>query len=104
MGRVSAECWKGKPRGAVPTAVRFHLIISKPGGILMERKITKKDTYLVMFKEYPDVVDVEQMSEMIGISTKTAYKLLRENKIQHFKIGRTYKIPKLNILLYINVV
>ncbi|MBS4535929.1 helix-turn-helix domain-containing protein [Clostridium sp. D2Q-14] len=70
----------------------------------MERKITKKDTYPVMFKEYPDVVDVEQMSEMIGISTKTAYKLLRENKIQHFKIGRTYKIPKLNILLYINVV
>ena len=70
----------------------------------MERKITKKDTYLVMFKEYPDVVDVEQMSEMIGISTKTAYKLLRENKIEHFKIGRTYKIPKLNILLYINVV
>ncbi len=70
----------------------------------MERKITKKDTYLVMFKEYSDVVDVEQMSEMIGISTKTAYKLLRENKIQHFKIGRTYKIPKLNILLYINVV
>ena len=70
----------------------------------MERKITKKDTYLVMFKEYSDVVDVEQMSEMIGISTKTAYKLLRENKIKHFKIGRTYKIPKLNILLYINVV
>lgn len=70
----------------------------------MERKLTKKDTYLVMFKEYPDVVDVEQMSEMIGISTKTAYKLLRENKIKHFKIGRTYKIPKLNILLYINVV
>jgi len=70
----------------------------------MERKITKKDTYLVMFKEYPDVVDVEQMSEMIGISTKTAYKLLRDNKIEHFKIGRTYKIPKLNILIYINVV
>lgn len=69
----------------------------------MERKAIKKDTYLVMFKEYPDVVDVEQMSEMIGISTKTAYKLLRENKIKHFKIGRTYKIPKLNILLYINV-
>lgn len=70
----------------------------------MERKLTRKDTYLVMFKEYPDVVDVEQMSEMIGISTKTAYKLLRENKIEHFKIGRIYKIPKPNILHYINVV
>ena len=22
----------------------------------MERKITKKDTYLVMFKEYPDIL------------------------------------------------
>ena len=70
----------------------------------MEQPKTNRDTYLVMFKEYPDVVDVEQMSEMIGISTKTSYKLLRENKIEHFKIGRTYKIPKLNILLYINVV
>lgn len=70
----------------------------------MEQHKTKKDTYFVMFKEYPEVVDVEQMSEMIGISTKTAYRLLRENKIKHFKIGRTYKIPKLNILLYINVV
>lgn len=70
----------------------------------MEQPKTNRDTYLVMFKEYPDVVDVEQMSEMIGISTKTAYRLLRENQIKHFKIGRTYKIPKLNILLYINVV
>ena len=44
-----------------------------------------------MFKEYSDVVDVEQMSEMIGISTKTAYKLLRENKIQHFKLEELIK-------------
>ena len=29
-------------------------------------------------------VTVEQMSEMLGISTKTAYKLLKENKIKHF--------------------
>lgn len=69
----------------------------------MEQKITNIDTYLVMFKNYPDVVDVEQMSEMLGISTKTAYKLLHENVIEHFKIGRKYKIPKLNILQYINV-
>lgn len=69
----------------------------------MEQKITNIDTYLVMFKNYPDVVDVEQMSEMLGISTKTAYKLLHENVIEYFKIGRKYKIPKLNILQYINV-
>lgn len=69
----------------------------------MEQIIANRDACLIMFKQYPDVVDVEQMSEMIGISTKTAYKLLRDNQVQHFKIGRTYKIPKFNILQFMNV-
>ena len=34
---------------------------------------------------------------------KTAYRLLKENQIAHFKIGRSYRIPKLNILNYISV-
>ena len=56
-----------------------------------------------VFMSYPDVVSVEQMSEMLGISTKTAYRLLKNNDIKHFKIGRTYKIPKQNIITFINV-
>ena len=56
-----------------------------------------------IFNEYPEVVDAEQMSEMLGISTKTAYRLLKNNEVKHFKIGRVYKIPKLHILQYINV-
>lgn len=66
--------------------------------------LSKKDTYGVMFKEYPDVVTAEQMSEMLGISDKTAYRLLRGNLIEHFKVGRTYKIPKIHILTYLNVI
>ena len=65
--------------------------------------ISMKDAYRVMFKEFPDVVDVDQMSQMLGISTKTGYRLLQENKIMHFKVGRTYKIPKLHILAYLHV-
>jgi excisionase family DNA binding protein len=65
----------------------------------MENKLICRD----IFRDYPDVVDVEQMSEMLGISTKTAYKILKENQIEHFKIGRTYKIPKINILHFIKV-
>lgn len=65
--------------------------------------ISTKDAYRVMFKEFPDVVDVDQMSRMLGISTKTGYRLLQENKIMHFKVGRTYKIPKLHILTHLNV-
>lgn len=65
--------------------------------------LSARDAYRVMFKEFPDVVDVNQMSQMLGISTKTSYRLLQENKITHFKVGRTYKIPKLHILVYLNV-
>ena len=65
--------------------------------------ISMKDAYRVMFKAFPDVVDVDQLSRMLGISTKTGYRLLQENKIMHFKVGRTYKIPKLHILAYLNV-
>lgn len=59
------------------------------------------NVYNALFKEYPDVVGVEQMSEMLHISTKTVYKLLRENKIKYFMIGRIYKIPKINILYFL---
>lgn len=69
----------------------------------MENEMKNRDTQTVAFKKYPDVVDVEQMSEMLGISTKTAYKLLRDNSIKHFKIGRTYKIPKISVLSFIGI-
>ena len=64
---------------------------------------TKKETYNMLFKEYPDVVSISQLSQILHISEKTAYKLLRENEIGHFKIGRTYKIPKLSVLSYMSV-
>lgn len=69
----------------------------------MDKEYMTNDTYRVMFKDYPDVVTVEQMSKMLGISMKTAYILLRENKILHFRVGRTDKIPKLNILRYMEM-
>lgn len=58
--------------------------------------------YVHMFQDYPDVVNVMQMCEMLGgISTKIGYKLLRSNKINHFKIGRAYKIPKIHVIAYL---
>lgn len=70
----------------------------------MSMALTNKDAYRVMFRDYPDVVCVEQMSEMLGISTKTAYRLLKDNEIKHFRVGRTYKIPKLHILSYLQLI
>ena len=47
---------------------------------------------------------VKEISQMLGISEKSSYRLLKENRIEHFKVGRTYKIPKLHIFNYLRVV
>lgn len=60
--------------------------------------------YEKMFKDYPDVVDVKTMCKMLGgISSKTGYKLLKEDKIPHLKIGRTFFITKYHILIYLQI-
>lgn len=44
-----------------------------------------QDAYKLLFCDYPDVVTVEQMCEMLGgISTKTAYRLLKAGTIKSF--------------------
>lgn len=53
--------------------------------------------------EYPDVMDIGQMCEALGVSTKTGYKLLKDGKIEYLKIGRAYRIPKAHILRYLKI-
>ena len=61
--------------------------------------------YKLLFTEYPDVVNVEQMCEMLGgICDKTAYRLLKSGEIKSFIVGRHYRIPKLNILEYLEFI
>ena len=57
-----------------------------------------------MFREYPDVVNVEQLCEMLGgISAKTAYRLLRSGTIKNLVVGRRYRIPKIYVLEYLQI-
>ena len=65
---------------------------------------TMRDVYGVMLKDYPDVMNIEEMSRALGISTKTGYKLIRENKIESLKVGRSYRIPKAHLLSYMRLV
>lgn len=63
----------------------------------------QQSTEEAIYEDYPDVVNVPQMCEMLGgISTKTAYKILQGNHISHFRIGRAYKIPKRSIIHYLH--
>ena len=61
------------------------------------------DAYRLMLTDYPDVMDIGQMCEALGVSTKTGYKLLKDGKIEYLKIGRAYRIPKAHILRYLKI-
>ncbi len=65
--------------------------------------LTQRDAYRIMLKEYPDVMNVEQVSEVLGVSTKTCYALLRSGALQSLKIGRAYRIPKAHLISYLNI-
>ena len=61
-----------------------------------------KETYTLMFTDYPDIVNLTQMRKMLGgISNSLAYRMLREKKIKSKKVGREYKIPKVNVIKYV---
>ena len=61
-----------------------------------------RETYTLMFTDYPDIVNLDQMRKMLsGISNTLAYRMLREKKIKSKKVGREYKIPKVNVIKYI---
>ncbi len=61
-----------------------------------------KESYTLMFTDYPDIVNLTQMRKMLGgISNSLAYRMLREKKIKSKKVGREYKIPKVNVINYV---
>lgn len=61
-----------------------------------------KETYTFMFTDYPDIVNLTQIRKMLGgISNTLAYRMLREKKIKSKKVGREYKIPKVNVIKYV---
>lgn len=55
-----------------------------------------------LFSDYPDVLSIKELRQALGIGRAGAYKLLETGKIQSFKIGNTYKIPKSALINYVN--
>lgn len=61
-----------------------------------------KKYYSELFKDYPDVVRVYQLKEMLPKTGKNKiYKLLKDKKIHSKRIGRDYYIPKVSIINYL---
>lgn len=56
---------------------------------------------MAVFDNYDDVVQVEDLMEMLDIGQNKAYELLQSGKVKSFKIGKSYRIPKVCIQQYV---
>ena len=45
-----------------------------------------RELYQMMFPEYPDIVTVRQLREMLGISRQLAYDLINDGELQAIKM------------------
>ena len=56
--------------------------------------------YHDIFKDYPDIMDVRQVSELLNLCEKTVYKLIRSGSLPSMRVGRKHRITKLNLFKY----
>lgn len=57
--------------------------------------------YNIMFKDYPDILTIEDLVDMLGISRHSAYDLINSGEISAFHIGRLFKIAKVAVIDYV---
>ena len=55
----------------------------------------------MMFSNYPDILTVKQVGEMLRIGRNNAYELLRSGQLKSVKIGKAYRVPKKWVLEYL---
>ena len=53
--------------------------------------------------DYSDLLDVTETSQLLGVSKKTVYNLLKAEQIKKKKVGRAYRIPKVYIKEFLGI-
>lgn len=61
----------------------------------------KKNATYKMFCNYPDALTLTDFANMLGISTKLASKLIKDGAVEAIKVGREYRIAKVNAIRYL---
>ena len=56
--------------------------------------------YTKALKNYPMALNVKEVSEILRISTKLVYRLIKNGTILSVKIGRENRIPKTDLIAY----
>lgn len=52
------------------------------------------------FKDYPDVLTVQEAAELLSVCKNTIYKLVKEGELPSRKIGPAIRIRKKDVLAY----
>ena len=65
------------------------------------KKSELKELYQMMFPEYPDIVTVHQLREMLGISRQLAYDLINAGELQAIKLVNSFQLPKVSVLNFV---
>lgn len=55
-----------------------------------------------MLEQYETILIPEECAEILRIGMNEMYKILNSGDLPAFKVGRTWRIPKNNLLNYIN--
>jgi excisionase family DNA binding protein len=50
-----------------------------------------------LFKEYPDILTVPQVSQALGVGRKAVYDLVNNKILGAIRVGRTIKVPKFSL-------
>lgn len=61
-----------------------------------------EDCYKILLREYPDIIKVKDLKEILPKTGKNKiYKLLQDKKIFSKRIGRDYYIPKVSVIKFL---
>ena len=55
-----------------------------------------------LLNNYPPVLCVKQVAEILSISHNTAYALVRSGQIHSIRVGRSYRIPLDAVIDYLH--
>ena len=66
--------------------------------------ITAEQVYKIVLKEYPDVLNGKQVCEALHISRAVFYDLIAEGSIAGFKVGKTYRVTKMELLKCLKII
>ena len=53
-----------------------------------------------MLEQYNDILSVEELCELLHVGRNRIYQLLQSGELKGFRLGKTWKIPKIAVEEY----